>query len=133
MPDDQTPEARARRIEEIEDRLRRATPGPWYWWMSEHPPWDLGSKAQHPKSSMGISVSSSISDAEFVASSWEDIAFLLSALRDAEAQTLKRVIARLDQELDAISEAQDPCGGEAFWAITTIRNELAPPEPPEKG
>lgn len=58
----------------------KATPGPWYWWMSEEPPFDLGSR---DNVNIGVHVERGL-DAEFVCASREAVPAMADMLLRAE-------------------------------------------------
>ena len=79
---------------EILKRVEAATEGPWYWWMSEEPPFDLGTKAEIPDPTrIGISVST-MPNAEFVASAPDDIMLLLATVADLRTEIAALQVGR---------------------------------------
>ena len=86
------------RIQEIEQRLNAATPGPWEWWRDPSLVEDGVHGPQHPEAEYkdgvlvdavtvcrGMTGPNREANAQFLASAPEDIRWLLSALKESHA------------------------------------------------
>ena len=77
-------------LDAIRKRCEAATPGPWYWWMSERPPFALGNDQDV---NIGVEVAK-IPDAEFVAAARADIPALLAEVDRLRAELVALEMAK---------------------------------------